>query len=161
MEKIFKKRKAISTAILTLILIGIAVGAGLLVYNTFQSGASTVAMKSVVTIEHVSLVKTNTGDSFLSLTIKNEGNKKLTSSSANLQVDTDTATAGIQPFAMTPSPQALNPGQSASAYQRVQDSAGNAITNLVIGQTIPIVVTATAEDGSTVKTSTSVMVSMA
>jgi len=157
----FKKRKAISAAILTLILIGIAVGAGLLVYNTFQSGASTVSMKNAVVIEQVSLVKTNTGDSFLSLTVKNEGNKKFTSSSGNLQVDTNGSVSGIQPFSVAPSPQALNPGQSASVYQRVVDSTGAPITNLVIGQTIPIEVTATAEDGSTVKTSTSVMVSMA
>jgi hypothetical protein len=160
MTPIIRKRRAISPAITTLILLGIAVASGVSVYGVANSASNVATIQGVVTIENVSLVKTTLGEEYLSMTLKNSGNKALSSTTVNLQVDTNAVTAGLQPFTVTPIPAALKPGQTTSVYSRVNNSGGTAMTSENLGDTIAIEVVGTTIDGSTVRQTATVAVSV-
>lgn len=156
-----KKRRGLSPAITTLIILGIAVIAGVAVFQNFQSQSSVVSARGAITVENLALIKNPSGELWLSATIKNSGNKQIDSTAVNLQVDTDSGTPGIQPFLANPSPAALNPGQTASVFVRVVDSGGSPITSVDVGQSIPVEIRGTTPDGSVLTTPTSVMTSLA
>jgi hypothetical protein len=147
-----------SAAIISIILIAVAVVAGGAVAGIYFSQASTSSLKTVVSVDQLSLIKQSNGETWFVATIKNNGNKQITSSTVELQVDTNAGTAGIQPFTVSPSPALINPGQSSSASGRVVDSGGAAITSLNYGDVIPVAITVTSSDGSTSRTLTSVTV---
>jgi P pilus assembly chaperone PapD len=155
-----KNRNAISPAITSIILVGVAVAAGIGGYAVYASTANTASLKGAMTIETASLVKQSNGEEYLAVTIKNSGNKAFTTSSVNLQTDTDSVTSGMQPFAANPSPSFLNPGQTASVMARLVNSGGTPITAQNVGDTIPLEVAATTSDGSTIRQLTSVTVSL-
>lgn len=153
-------RGAISPAITTLILIGVAVLAGLGSYSAYNSASSVATIKGIISVENLQLIKSSTGEEYLSVTLKNSGNKYIQSVVVNLQTDTNQAMSGIQPFSITTQPAALSPGQTASAYSRVNLSDGSPMVSHNIGDNIPLEVVATTPDGSTVRTTTSVTVSI-
>lgn len=155
----FQKHRAISPAITTLILLGVAVAGGFLAWSQMQSTAATVGQSANLKIETVSLVKQSNGQEWLSVTVKNVGNKQLTGGAVSLQVDTDSGTGGIQPFTVNLTPATLNPGQTSSASALVVDTAGASITSQNFGDSIIIEATASGPDGSTVRHSSSVTVS--
>ncbi len=157
---ILKNRHAISPAITSIILVGVAVAAGIGGYAVYASTANTASLKGALTIETVSLVKQSNGEEYLAVTIKNSGNKAFSTSSVNLQTDTDSTASGVQPFITTPSPSFLNPGQTASVMARLVNSAGTPITAQNVGDTIPLEVMVTTSDGSTIRQLTSVTVSL-
>ncbi len=159
-SKLGKNRRGISPAITSIILIGVAVAAGIGGYTVYASTANTASLKGAVTIEAVSLVKQSNGEEYLSITIKNSGNKAFTSSSVNLQIDTDSASTGIQPFSASPLPAELNPGQTASITARLINSAGTAITSQNIGETTPLEIVVITTDGSTISELISVTMSL-
>lgn len=152
------KRRGISPAITSIILIGVAVAAGIGSYSTYASTANTASLKGSLMIEGASLIKQSNGEEWLSVTIKNTGNKAFSTTSISLQVDTDSASPGIQPFVTGPVPAAISPGQTASASSRVVNSAGVPITEQNIGDTLPVEVTAVTTDGSTVREMRSVTI---
>lgn len=156
-----KKRRGLSPAITTLIILGIAVIAGVAVFQNFQSQSSVASARGAITVENLALIKNPSGELWLSVTIKNSGNKQIDSTVVNLQVDTDSGTTGIQPFSANPTPAALNPGQTASVFVRVEDSTGSPITSVDVGQSIPVEIRGTTSDGSILTTPTSVMASLA
>lgn len=156
----FRKQRGISPAITSIILIGVAVAAGVGGYTVYASTANTASLKGALTVEALSLVKQSNGEEYLSITIKNSGNKAFSSTSVNLQIDTDFATTGIQPFTSNPTPASLNPGQTASVTARIVDSVGTAITSQNVGDAIPIEIVAITTDGSTVRVLTSATVSL-
>jgi hypothetical protein len=156
-----KKRRGLSPAITTLIILGIAVIAGVAVFQNFQSQSSVASARGAITVENLALIKNPSGELWLSATIKNSGNKQIVSTAVNLQVDTDSGTAGIQPFLANPSPASLNPSQTASVFVRVVDSTGSPITSVNVGQSIPVEIRGTTPDGSVLTTPTSVMTSLA
>jgi flagellin-like protein len=155
-----KRRRGISPAITSIILIGVAVAAGIGGYTVYASTANTASLKGTLTVESMSIIKQSNGQEYLSLTIKNSGNKAFTSSSVNLQIDTDSASTGIQPFSASLTPARLNPGQTASVTARIINSAGSAITSQNVGDALPVEIIATTTDGSTIRDLTSVMVSL-
>ncbi|HEX9846096.1 MAG TPA: archaellin/type IV pilin N-terminal domain-containing protein [Candidatus Nitrosotenuis sp.] len=159
-SKLGKNRRGISPAITSIILIGVAVAAGIGGYTVYASTANTASLKGAVTVEAVSLVKQSNGEEYLSITIKNSGNKAFASSSVNLQIDTDSASTGIQPFSASPLPAALNPGQTASVTARLINSAGTAITLQNIGETTPLEIVVVTTDGSTISELISVTMSL-
>jgi flagellin-like protein len=155
-----KRRRGISPAITSIILIGVAVAAGIGGYTVYASTANTASLKGTLTIESISVIKQSNGQEYLSLTIKNSGNKAFTSSSVNLQIDTNSALTGIQPFSASLLPAKLNPGQTASVTALIINSAGSAITSQNVGDVLPIEVLATTTDGSTIRELTSVLASL-
>lgn len=157
---IIQKRRAISPAITTLILLGIAIASGASVFTVVNSTSNVSAVKGIILIENANLVKTTTGEEYLSLTLKNAGNKAMISTSINLQVDVSPNMSGVQIFAVSPLPATLNPGQTASVYARVNYSNGSAITTHNIGDTLAIEVIGVSTDGSTTRQSTSVTVNL-
>ena len=154
----YKKRRGISPAITSIILMGIAVAAGIGGYTVYASTANTASLKGAVTIESISIVKQSDGKEYVSMTIKNSGNKEFQSSSAGLQIDTDPNSTGIQPFVVSFSPNLLRPGQTASAMSQITDSSGSPITSQNLGDVLPVEITVTTSDGSTIKELTSGMV---
>lgn len=158
MTKLYKKRRAISPAITSIILIGVAVAAGISGYSVFASAANTASLKGSMTIENASVLKQTNGEQWLSVTIKNSGNKAFSSSVVNLQVDTDPSAIGIQPFTVSISPASLGPGQTGSVSARITDLTGSAIIVHNIGDMLPLEVVSTTTEGSTLREMMSVLV---
>ena len=157
---ISRKRRAISPAITTLILLGIAIASGASVFTVVNSTSNVSTVKGVILIENVHLVKVTTGEEYLSMTLKNAGNKAMVSTAVNLQVDVDPNVSGIQVFSTSPLPTTLNPGQTASVYARVNYSNGSAMTAHNIGDTLAIEVVGVSPDGSTIRQPISVTVNL-
>lgn len=155
-----RKRRAISPAVTTLILLGIAVASGVNVFAVVNSTSNVATVKGAITIENANLVKTSTGEEYLSMTLKNAGNKALASTTINLQVDTNPAVSGVQAFSTSPSPTTINPGQTTSVYARVNYSNGTAMTTHNIGDTLAVEVVGTSPDGSTARQPTSITVNL-
>jgi hypothetical protein len=155
-----KRRRGIAPAITTLILIGVAVAAGLGGYAAYNSASSVATIKGIISIENAQLIKSTNGEEYISVTLKNLGNKHIATTTVNLQTDIDTSISGIQPFAANPLPVAMNPGQTSSVYSRINFSNGSAITLHNIGDHIPMEVIATTSDGSTVRSASSVTVNL-
>lgn len=151
-------RSGISPAITSIILIGVAVAAGISSYSAFTSTANMASLKGSITVEIASINKQANGEQWFSATIKNSGNKAFSSSLVNIHIDTEPTTAGIQPFMATPSPSALNPGQTGSVSARMIDVEGSAIVAHNIGDILPMEIVATTTDGSTIREMTSVIV---
>lgn len=155
-----RRKRAISPAITTLILLGIAVVSGISVFAVVNSASSVAATKGIVMIENANLVKTSAGEEYLSLTLKNAGNKALISTAVNLQVDTNPGVSGMQIFSTTPTPTSINPGQTSSVYARINYSNGSAMAIHNIGDTLAIEIVGVSSDGSTTRQPTSVTVSL-
>ena len=139
--------KGISPLIATVILIGICVAGGLLIYNIFFSTSSTLTAKGQISIVSMDLVKDTAGSITFSITVKNTGNKPAVSLTVkladephqNLQFNGGNVSSGNP----------LQPGQSATlAY----NPSGAYIT----GNSYNVVVQARFSDGSTFTTTTSV-----
>ncbi len=157
---IIRKRRAISPAITTLILLGIAIASGASVFAVVNSTSNVSAARGIILIENANLVKTTTGEEYLSMTLKNAGSKAMVSTAINLQVDVNPNVSGIQVFSTSPLPTILNPGQTASVYARVNYSNGSAMTTHNIGDTLAIEVVGISPDGSTARRPTSVTVNL-
>ncbi len=155
-----KRRRGIAPAITTLILVGVAVAAGLGTYAAYNSASSIVTIKAVISVENAQLIKSTNGEEYISVTVKNSGNKHIATTTINLQTDTNTSLIGMQPFTATPLPLAMNPGQTSSVYSRISFANGTAITTHNIGDHIPLEIVATTSDGSTVRSASSVTVSL-
>jgi len=74
MRRMLHGKRGISPLIATVILIGICVAGGLLIYNVFFSTAGVVTQRGQVEVETVDLIKSSVETTF-SITIKNTGNK--------------------------------------------------------------------------------------
>ncbi|MGI0004726.1 MAG: archaellin/type IV pilin N-terminal domain-containing protein [Candidatus Nitrosotenuis sp.] len=155
-----KKRRGIAPAITTLILIGVAVAAGLGAYAAYNSASSIATLKGVISVENAQLIKSTNGEEYISVTLKNSGNKHISATTINLQADTNTSVIGMQPFTTTPLPLAMSPGQTSSVYSKISFANGTAMTIHNIGDHIPMEIAATTSDGSTVRTASSVVVSL-
>jgi hypothetical protein len=154
------RRRGITPAITTIILVGVAVAAGLGAYAAYNSASSIATLKAVISIENAQLIKSTNGEEYISVTIKNSGNKHIVATTINLQTDTNTGVIGMQPFAVTPLPTQMSPGQTSSVYSRIVFSNGTAVTWHNIGDHIPMEIIATTSDGSTVRSASSVVVSL-
>ncbi|HWP52463.1 MAG TPA: archaellin/type IV pilin N-terminal domain-containing protein, partial [Candidatus Binatia bacterium] len=64
----FKKRRGLSPAITTLIILGIAVIAGVAVFQNFQSQSSVASARGAITVENLALIKNPSGELWLSAT---------------------------------------------------------------------------------------------
>lgn len=160
MNKEYKMRRGIAPAITTLILVGVAVAAGLGAYAAYNSASSVAMLKGVISVENAQLIKSTNGEEYISVTLKNSGNKHIATTTVNLQTDTNTNLVGVQPFTAMPVPSSMSPGQTSSVYSRISYPNGTAITTHNIGDHIPMEIIATTSDGSTVRSASSVIVSL-
>lgn len=138
-------KRAVSPLIATIILIAITIAGGLVIYSNFLSSSSILGAKAQISIENVKLVKDSSGDAYLSLTIKNTGNKP---------VDTDglvVKLAGEDVSVALGSP--LQPGQSVSFVGVATPPA----EGFVIGNTYTLTIEATFVDGSSFSDAIAVM----
>jgi len=128
-----KSRKAVSPLLATIILIAITVAAGLVIYNLFFSTAGTISSTLQVDIISCDLVKTATPSRvLLSITVKNTGNKPITTCKVSIWDDSGTekpATGGGEILTAT-----LNPGAFAS-YSFTDANIG---TGFTVGKSYPV-----------------------
>ena len=132
-------RKGISPLIATIILIGICVAGGLLIYNIFFSTTGTITQRGQVEVVTVDLVKSSGGTTF-SITIKNTGNKPV----VTLQVTLDDENAqDLQIGGMNISDaNMLQPGQTATLSYNPTDG------KYVVGESYTVTIYAEFSDGS-------------
>jgi flagellin-like protein len=127
-------RKAVSPLLATIILIAITVAAGLVIYNVFFSTAGTMSQQLNVQPTSVDIVKAGT-ITLVSATIKNTGNKPITSCNVTVWGDSGTATLSLG---------ALDVGQSKST-----STTNPSDFSVTVGKAYPVKVDAAASDGST------------
>jgi len=91
MKSRMKSRKAVSPLLATIILIAITVAAGLVIYNVFFSTAGVTSSTLQVDIVSCDLVRTTAPSrAILSITVKNTGNRPITSCKVSIWDDTGT-----------------------------------------------------------------------
>jgi flagellin-like protein len=133
--------RAISPLLGTIILIAITVGAGLVIYNLFFSTAGTLSAQLNIQVVSIDIVKTSS-QTLVSATIKNTGNKPITSCTVYVYGDSGTATLSLG---------SIEVGQTKSA--NVRNPSGFSVT---AGKSYPVRIVVTASDGSTLDKSMSV-----
>ncbi|MEM2687592.1 MAG: archaellin/type IV pilin N-terminal domain-containing protein [Thermoproteota archaeon] len=134
-------RKAISPLLATVILIAITVAGGLLVYNVFFNTAGTVSTQLNIQVVSVDIIRTST-TTLVSATIKNTGNKPITSCTVTIYGDSGSVSLSLG---------AIDVGQSKSASQTNPSSF-----SVTVGKAYPVKIDATASDGSTLSKSLTV-----
>jgi len=135
-------KRGISPLLATIILIAITVGAGLVIYNLFFSTASRMSAQLSIQVVSVDVVKTSS-QMLVSATIKNTGNKPISSCTVTIYGDSGTATLDLG---------SIDVGQTKSASIRNPD--GFSVTS---GKTYPVKITVQAGDGSRMDKSLSVL----
>jgi flagellin-like protein len=154
MRKILCSRRAVSPLIATIILIAITVSGGLAVYSLFFSTAGTMSSQTSVQVVSCDLVKSSS-KVLLSITVKNTGNKPITSCQVTVW---DGAPTQRGPYNLqvggsdVSSSNPLDPG----AYASVTKTEADLGTNYIVGNKYPLEIVATASDGSTFDTSLTV-----
>lgn len=132
--RIIRCRRAISPLLATIMLIAITLAGGLLLYNFFFSTAGVLGSSVNIQVVSVDVVKTPT-TTLVSVTLKNTGNKPITSCTVQVWGDSGTATLNLG---------AMEPGQTKSAT--LPNPSGLSVTT---GKTYPVQIRAEAADGST------------
>jgi len=136
-------KRGISPLIATIILIGICVAGGLLIYNLFFSTTGTITQRGQVEVVTVDLVKSSGGTTF-SITIKNTGNKPVTELNVTLEGQDD-------PFEIIKEDSVpLSPGQTKS-YQESNLTMDSNDGDYVVGKDYLITISAKFSDGSEFK----------
>ena len=133
--------RGVSPLIATIILMAITVGAGLVIYNLFFGTAGTLSAQLNIQIVSVDIVKTSS-HTLVSATIKNTGNKPISSCTVTIYGDSGTATLNLG---------SIDVGQTKSTS--ATDPSGFTVT---AGKTYPVKITASASDGSTLDKSLTV-----
>lgn len=140
------KRRAISGLLQVAMIVGIVIiFAGILfafagdIFDA-QTTAGSVSLQKI-------LIQGAGADSYLSANVKNTGNSEVTALSVKIMLDTDSDTAGMQPFAQQLSPLPLAPGMTASVHALVVDSAGAAMA-VTAGTEVAALIEATTAGGS-------------
>ena len=145
-------KRGISPLIATIILIGIGVAGGLLIYNIFFSTTSTITARGQLEVESIDLVKDTAGNVVFSITIKNTGNKPVDAANGYLKVTLD----GESEYDLVSNgvlSSNLEPGQSISVVLKSGDGLSKSYT---VGNSYNVVIQAQFTDGSTYTTTTSV-----
>lgn len=172
-KQIAKERRAISGAIMALILIGIAVVAGIVVFTAFNTSSGTAGIRNAFQVDTLSLVNADGEDSaaseelHLSATIKNTGSKAITEVKLVLMVDGyEWDGAASQPTDHVEehiTGLSIAPGESVRVEMNEDEGSAASATNQVVidesvdinlGRSIPIHIIATLVDGSEVDITT-------
>ncbi|CAE6485689.1 hypothetical protein [Candidatus Nitrosotenuis uzonensis] len=132
-----RKRKAISPAIVTLLLMAVAISGGIAVWQSMNSQAQTISKISKLDIVDVSLAKLQVGGkAFFSVTLKNSGTVDFDAIEAGFWDDTNKYVSFIK--------------NSANLLPGVQWAENDVIdANITPNQKYTIKVIGTTSDGST------------
>ncbi|MDG6907322.1 MAG: hypothetical protein JRN20_16235 [Nitrososphaerota archaeon] len=146
---ILKKKAGISPIVATIILIAITVAAGLVVYGIMNGVIGTASNNTQISVIQATLVQTSgsSGSSF-SMTVKNSGSQPL--NSVTVSVPSLGLSTSLKTLTITPSG-ALSPGESVSVT-----SGGPNAAACTVGDTYAVQINATASNGGSYATSTSV-----
>ncbi len=145
---LIRKKKGISPIVATIILIAITVAAGLVVYGIMNGAILTASNNTQISVIHTTLVQpSGTGTALFSMALKNSGSQPITSIHVSAYIASGNAnlTSGLT---ITPSG-TLSPGESASV-------TGASSGACIVGNTYAVQMTATASNGGSYSTSTSV-----
>ncbi len=126
-------RRAVSPLLATVMLMAITIAAGLVIYSLFFNAAGTASSQLSIHVISVDIIRTSS-TILVSATIKNSGNKPITSCNVTVYGDSGSATLQLGP---------IDVGQSKSAS--VMDPSGFSVT---VGKTYPVEIRARASDGS-------------
>lgn len=143
-----KERRAISGILQVILIVAIVIIAAASLAVFALDLVDTGTIMDSVEVGKMSLSKAG-GDTYVAATIQNNGNTAITSASIQVQIDTDSATAGIQPFTTVVSGAPFEPGETFSVYQLVVDSSNTAIS-MTTGDTYHVIINAVSATGSTV-----------
>ena len=116
------------------LIIGVVIAIVGVVAFSVTGGVQSLTQRTSVTIAHSEFTKTFNGTYYLTVDVKNDGNKKLTSLTAQVQDSI--------PYTLAPLP--LIPGQAASYSGKVIPIPANPVS----GTQLPMIVKAISDDGS-------------
>jgi len=145
LHQILKHKRGISPLIATIILIAICIAGGALIYSIFFSTASTLNATPQINVQTVNLVKDSSGNVAFSITLKNVGNKPISSLNVTLASEPKATISSVT----TATP--LQPGQSVSYVP-----TGALTGTYISGNNYNIIITAQTTDGSTIAQTVSV-----
>ncbi len=131
----------VSPLLATIILIAITVAAGLVIYNLFFSAVGTLSTQLNIQVISLDIIKTSS-QTLISVTIKNSGNKPISSCTVTVYGDSGMATLNLG---------SIDVGQTRSGS--TVNPSGFSVT---AGKTYPVRIRVTAADGSTLDKSLSV-----
>ncbi|MGI0006682.1 MAG: hypothetical protein ACREAR_01650 [Nitrosotalea sp.] len=129
-----QKRKAMSQSMEIALIVGVVIAIVGVVAFSVTGGVQSLTQRTSVSIAHSEFTKTFNGTYYLTADVKNDGNKKLT----NLTVQVQDSV----PYTLAPLP--LLPGQTASYSGKVIPLPANPVS----GTQLPMTVKATSDDGS-------------
>ncbi len=129
-----QKRNAMSQSMEIALIVGVVIAIVAVVAFSVTGGVQSLTQRTSVNIVHSEFVKTFNGTYYLTVDVKNDGNKKLTSVTAQVQ--------DSQPYTLVPIP--LMSGQTASYSGKVIPIPLNPTS----GTELPLIVKATSDDGS-------------
>ncbi|MGI0092560.1 MAG: hypothetical protein ACREA8_00490 [Nitrosotalea sp.] len=129
-----QKRKAMSQSMEIALIVGVVIAIVGVVAFSVTGGVQSLTQRASVSIAHSEFTKTFNGTYYLTADVKNDGNKKLT----NLTVQVQDSV----PYALAPLP--LLPGQTASYSGKVIPLPANPVS----GTQLPMTVKAISDDGS-------------
>ena len=129
-----KSRKAMSQSMEIALIIGIVIAIVAVVAFAVNGGIHALTQSTSVDIAHSEITKTFDGTYYGSVDVKNDGTKVL--DNATVQI------AGSVPYSLSPS--MLSPGQTASYSGIISPNPPDPKS----GTQIPVIVKATADDGS-------------
>lgn len=146
-----KTRKGVSPLIATIILIAITVAVGAAIYSYVTSISGVLGTQLNIQVQSIDLIRTPQGTVLVSVTVKNAGNKPITSCVVTLWADN----GEVQDISLG----TIDPGQSKSATATnpvLKTGSPPPAALFTIGRTYPVRVSATAADGSRLDRSFSV-----
>ena len=129
-----QKRKGMSQTMEIALIVGIVIAVVAVLALSVSGGAQTLLQRASITVNHQELVKTSNGTYYLTIDAKDDGNKRL--SNVTVQVQDSV------PYSLLPNP--IMAGQSASYQGKVVPAPANPTS----GSQIPLIVKGTADDGS-------------
>jgi hypothetical protein len=138
-----KFTKAVSPLLATMILIAITVAAGLIIYNLFFTTAGAISTQLTIQINTIDVVKAS-DITLVSVTIKNAGNKPITSCNVTFHGDSGTS--------LTMDLGSIDVGQSVSKSYKPSASQ----LTVTVGKTYPVQIEVAASDGSKLSKATTV-----
>lgn len=127
-------RKAMSQSMEIALIVGVVIAIVGVVAFSVTGGVQSLTQHTSVSIAHSEFTKTFNGTYYLTVDVKNDGNKKLISLTTQIQDSI--------PYTLAPLP--LIPGQTASYSGKLIPNPSNPIS----GTELPLIVKATSDDGS-------------
>ena len=152
-RRLLKSKKLISPLIATLILVGVALAGGLLVYGLTFGSFGTLSARGQISIESMDLIKDTDGNMVFTITLKNSGNKPVAALDGTHPLNITKPAVGTLYYVDAGAN--LQPGHSVAVT--LVSPTDLTATNYVIGNSYNVVVTARFSDGSLFSTTVSVI----